>query len=79
MKLLIIEQWLHHKNKIGIIFMLEYLKNNNLIPNLTYTLGTLNDLKIKHGILYIPPQHVLMRPNIKTRNLSSIIIFRVSK
>ena len=55
MKLLIIEQWLHHKNKIGIIFMLEYLKNNNLIPNLTYTLGTLNDLKNQTwDIIYSP-------------------------
>ena len=44
MKLFIIEQWLHHKNRIGLILMLEYLKNNNLIPNLRYIFGSVNNL-----------------------------------
>ena len=68
MKILIIEQWLHHKNKIGFEIMLKYIQENNLISNLTYTFGTVRDLdKEVWNIVYSPatPINTLRYPNIK--------------
>ena len=55
MKLLIIDKWLHHKNKIGLNIMLDYIKNNNLIVNFNYYYGTVNHLKNNNWDIVFSP------------------------
>ena len=68
MKLLIIDKWLHHKNKIGLDLMLKYIETNKLVANFSYYYGTVNDLKRNiWNVVYSPatPIQTQLFPNTK--------------
>lgn len=68
MKLLIVDKWLHHKNKIGLNLMLEYIKRNNLIENFVYYYGTANDLKNnKWDVVFSPATPIQTNKFPKTK------------